>query len=166
MPVIFYSDIDKLNSLEKDPYASFTKKFKGLKKLDGQQIELKIDNGKEGFYKGFFTDDRFMENANLSFVFAEMNNVSEPNSKPFFIRMIYSFGCNNENIHYYQKRIKLLKKRVPYFFIPDITNLEFSSHIDDEFNMQFDVLVKSEDKVLQVCHSLINQIITIFSFED
>ena len=163
MPVIFFNSISKHNSLEKDPYASFTKKFKGLKKFDGQEIELRIDNGKEGFHKGFYTDDCFMENANLKFAFADVTSGAE---KAYFIRMNYSFGCNSENIHYYQRHISLLKQRVPYFYIPFAANFEFSSHIDDEFNLQFDVLVKNEADVLQVCYCLINQIITIFSFED
>lgn len=166
MPVIYYNSISELSSLSKDPYASFSKKFKSLKDIDGQEIELRIDNGKEGFYKGFHTDDCYMENANLRFVFAVMHNSSDPRDEVYFVRMVYSFSCNDENFHYYQRHIGLLKKRIPYFYIPNVSNFEFSSQLDDNFNLQFDVLVKDKETILQVCYSLINQIITIFSFED
>lgn len=166
MPVIFYSSINKLSSLDKDPYASFTKKFRSLKSIDGQEIELQIDNGKEGFYKGFYTDDCYMESAKLTFTFATMNSSVNFDDKAYFIRMVYSFECNDDNFRHYQNRISVLKKRVPYFYIPEVSNFEFSSYVDDRFQMQFDVLLKNENAILQVCHSLINQIITIFSFED
>lgn len=166
MPVIFYSSISELSSLSKEPYANFAKKYKSLKSLDGQEIEVRIDNGKEGFHKGFYTDDCYMENANLRFVFATMNNSADSKEKVYFIRMVYSFSCNEDNFQYYQRHIGLLKKRVPYFFIPNVSNFEFSSQLDDNFNLQFDVLVKERENILTVCYSLINQIITIFSFED
>lgn len=90
-----------------------------------------------------------------------------PFCKTFLLtNTVYSFECNESNLDYYRRHIKLLKKRVPYFYIPDVTHFAFSSQIDDEFNMQFDVLVKNGEKVLQVCYSLLNQIISILSFED
>lgn len=165
MPVIYYS-IDEQKSLEKEPYKTLTKRFKSLRNaLEEKEIELTIGSDKEGFTKGFFVDNEFTNDAKIRFVFSKEATASLSEAH-VFVRMIFSFECNESNLHYYRKHIKLLKKRVPYFYIPEATHFAFSSQIDDEFNMQFDVLVKNEEKVLQVCYSLLNQIIAILSFED
>lgn len=80
--------------------------------------------------------------------------------------MLYSFECNENNLQYYRKHISLLKKRIPYFYIPNVSQFSFSSQIDDEFTMRFDALVDDENNVLQVRRSLLNQLIAILSFED
>lgn len=166
MPVIYYN-IDEQRSLEKEPYKSLTKRFKGLKNaLEEKEIELNIGADREGFAKGFYTDFEFTNDAKVKFIFSREADTGSKESSQIFVRMIFSFECNESNLHYYRRHIKLLKKRIPYFYIPEATHFAFSSQIDDEFNMQFDVLVEKEDKVLQVCYSLLNQIIAILSFED
>lgn len=163
MPVIYYN-IDELKSLEREPYKILTKRYKSLKNvLEEKEIEINIGSDKEGFSKGFYTDSEFTNEAKIRFIFSKEAGTEK---SQYFIRMIYSFECNESNLDYYRRHIKLLKKRVPYFYIPDVTHFAFSSQIDDEFNMQFDVLVKNRGKVLQVCYSLLNQIISILSFED
>ena len=165
MPVIYYN-IEQQKSLEREPYRSLTKRFKNLKNaLEEKEIELGIGADKEGFAKGFFTDFKFTKDARLRFVFSKEADAEGQKSKTF-VRMIFSFECNEDNLYYYRRHIKLLKLRVPYFYIPGATHFAFSSQMDDEFNMQFDVLVEDDDKVLQVCYSLLNQIIAILSFED
>lgn len=167
MPVIYYN-IDEQKSLERDPYKVLTKQYRNLMNaLDKKQIELSIGSDREGFAKGFYTDFEFTNEAKITFIFSrEADDETKKCKQKIFVRMIYSFECNESNLHYYRRHIKLLKKRVPYFYIPDVTHFTFSSLIDDEFNMQFDVLVEGEEKVLQVCYSLLNQIIAILSFED
>lgn len=167
MPVIYYN-IDEQKSLEKEPYKSLTKRFKNLKNaLEEKEIELSIGTDKEGFSKGFYTDFEFTNDAKVKFIFSKEAETGLRGEKPkIFVRMIFSFECNESNLHYYRRHIRLLKKRIPYFYIPEATHFAFSSQIDDEFNMQFDALVGDEDKVLQVCYSLLNQIIAILSFED
>lgn len=159
MPIIVYNSINKMDSLERDPYRAFTKKFNALADLENQEIELRIDNAKEGFYKGFFSDEYFMVKPTLKFVFGRAGD-------EYFVRMVYTFDRNCNNYRYYEQRLKLLKLRVPYFYIPDVSGFEMSTNIDDEFTLIFDVTVPEREKLLQVCHSLINQIITVFWFED
>lgn len=166
MPVIYYN-IDEQISLEKEPYKSLTKRFKSLKNaLEEKEIELNIGADREGFAKGFYTDFEFTNDAKVKFLFSKEADAGTKEKAQIFVRMVFSFECNESNLHYYRRHIKLLKKRIPYFYIPEATHFAFSSQIDDEFNMQFDVLVEKEDKVLQVCYSLLNQIIAILSFED
>ena len=167
MPVIYYN-IDEMKSLEREPYKSLARRYRNLRNaLEEKEIELNIGAEREGFARGFYTDDEFTGDARLKFVFSRE---TEPDGKggeaKIFVRMVFSFACNETNLYYYRRHINLLKKRVPYFYIPEATHFAFSSMIDDEFKMQFDVLVEKEDKVLQVCFSLLNPIIAILSFED
>ena len=164
MPVIYFN-IAEQRSLEKEPYTTLTKRFKGLKyNLDGQEIEIKIASEKEGFLRGFYTDHEFTNDAVLRFVFAKVK--SGKNSEATFVRMEFSFESNDDNYYFYQHHIKLLKKRVPYFYIPFASNFEFSHQVDEHFKMNFDILVENESDVLNACYSLLNQLIAIFSFED
>ena len=167
MPIIYY-DINEQRSLEKEPYKILIKRFKNLENaLEEKAIELNIGSEKEGFSKGFYTDFDFSNNAKLKFIFSkEAESKGNGAKTKTFIRMVFSFECNGCNLYYYRDRSKLLKKRIPYFYIPEASHFSFSLQIDDEFCMQFDVLVEDEDKVLQVCCSLLNQIIAILSFED
>ena len=162
MAVIFYNGLKRSECLSKEPYLSFKRKFRALKSIEGEEIELVIDTGKEGFNRGFYTDS-FMHNAKLRFRFAELDG---KNGEACFIRMTYSFDCHEDNFRYYRHRINTLKKRVPYFYIPSVSHFEFSSELDDEFYMCFDAVAENHDAVLQVCYSLINLIIAILCFED
>ena len=167
MPVIYYN-IDEQNSLDREPYKSLTKKFRNIKyALDANEIEIDIGSDEEGFVNGFYTDFDFTNEAKLKFVFSRTDGNYTKNKIPgVFVGMLYSFECNENNIHFYRKHISLLKKRIPYFYIPNVSHFAFSSQIDEEFTMRFDALVEDENNVLQVCYSLLNQLIAILAFED
>lgn len=98
MPIIYYN-IDEQRSLEKEPYKSLTKRFKNLKNaLEGKEIELKIGADKEGFANGFFTDFEFTNDAEIRFVFSKEADVGLRGGQPkTFVRMIFSFECNESN---------------------------------------------------------------------
>ena len=165
MPVI-YSIMEKQMSLEKEPYKALTKQFKSIKNnIDGQIIELKISSEKEGFFRGFYTDHEYTNQAAIRFLFSNPHQ-NKSHSFPTFIRMEFSFECNDINYHFYQRHINLLKKRVPYFYIPFVSCFEFSHCIDDKFRLMFDISVDDKEKVLDSCYCLLSLIIAIFSFED
>ena len=44
--------------------------------------------------------------------------------------------------------------------------MEFSYKVDKEINIYLDAIVVETDDVQQVCHSMINQFIAIFSLDD
>lgn len=163
---IIYSDVERQQSLEKEPYTILTKRYRGIKKdLDGQEIVLPLFSGKDGFFKGFYTDREYTNNASLCFFFSKEKSKNDESSS-FFVRMKYSFDCDEHNYWYYKRHTDLLRKRVPYFYIPFASNFEFSHNVDDRFNMMFDIIVETEENVLQACYCLLNLIIAIFSFED
>ena len=63
-------------------------------------------------------------------------------------------------------RLKALMLRADYFYIPKVEYLEFSYKVDKEINIYLDAIVMETDDVQQVCHSMINQFIAIFSLDD
>lgn len=167
MPVIYYN-LEEQKSLEREPYKSLAKKFRNIKyALDKNEIEIDIGSDEEGFSKGFYTDFTFTNDARLRFVFSKCcENHNGNQTSNVFVGMLYSFECNEHNEPFYRKYIGLLKKRIPYFYIPNASHFSFSSQIDDEFVLQFNALVENESNVLEVCYSLLNQLIAILSFED
>lgn len=164
MPVILY-DLKAQDSLTREPYTTFAKKWKSIESdPDGHRIDIRISGGKEGFSRGFYTDHEYMSDVELSFLFARTAGGVDIGST--FVRMTLSFECNSSNFDYYRDQIKSLKKRVPYYYIPTVSHLEFSSQIDDEFKLQFDAVVPEGTDVAQACYMLINQLIAILSFEN
>ena len=83
-----------------------------------------------------------------------------------FVRMSFSFDCNEENYPFYQPKIRALKKRAEYFFIPMVSHFGYETHLDERFTLDFDVIVPNMNDVLNVCYCLLNLIIAILAFED
>lgn len=169
MPVL-YVNLRKQNSLEKDPYAWFSKEYEELKKkgkTDGARMEFFIA-GKEGdFANGFYLDECFYQNPRLQFDFATVPPADKNKKESVFVRLCYSYeegeDCNDS---LYRQRVKSIKKRVPYYYVPWVSCLEFSAQIDDENKLFFDALVEDPTKVPEACLSLINLVISIFSLDN
>ena len=165
MPVIYYN-IDEMRCLEREPYKTLVKRFKSLENaLEEKELEINISD-KDGFAKGFYTDSDFADNIKVKFVFSREYENNDDKKGKVFVRMIFSFDCDEGSLYYYRLRIKALKKRIPYFYIPEVTHFAFTTQFDEEISMIFDVLVSDEAKTLQVCCSLLNQIIAVLAFED
>ena len=68
-----------------------------------KEIELSIGADKEGFSKGFYTDFEFTNDAKVKFIFLKEAETGLRGEKPkIFVRMIFSFECNESNLHYYR----------------------------------------------------------------
>ena len=166
MPVIFVN-LNKQDTLKKEPYLSFLKKFDLIKQsLDGESIELRV-GGKEGsFTNGFYVDEMFYMNPRLRIDFADIPSEQGEKNRTF-IRVCYSYeGEDGYDLDFHLQRIKDIRKRVGFFYVPDATHFEFSSQIDDEYRLIFDVLVEDETAIPRVCCSLISHIIAIFSLDN
>ena len=163
---IVFSDVKRHSNLEKEPYSAFAKRYKALKgDIDSSELELNIGNGKEGFHKGFYRDENFMVDPKIRFVFGS-NIRNSDGARGYFVRMIYSFECNDCNFGYYRRHIKLLKARAPYMYISGVTHFDITSHLDDRFELIFDAIVADKSQIEEACYSLLGTIIAILSFED
>lgn len=161
-----FSDVKKLSCLEKEPYIAFAKKYKSLKgNIDFTEIELSIGNGKEGFYKGFYSDDDYMVTPKIKFMF-KSDVLNNDGATGILVRMVYTFECNDCNFSYYRRRIKLLKARAPYLYVAGVTHFEITSHVDEEFELIFDAIITEKAEVEKTCYSLLSMIIAILPFED
>lgn len=166
MPVL-YVNLNKNSALSKEPYASFMKNYEIIKdSINGEKIELRV-GGKDCFSNGFYIDRTYYKNPRLTIEFAEIASSSDIEKNCVFIRAAYSFeGEDNYDLEFHLGRVKEIKRRAPYYYIPDADNFEFSSQIDDEYRLYFDVLVSDRDKISKVCCSLIGLIISIFSLDN
>lgn len=167
MPVLCIN-MNKHESLKKEPYASFLKKFDIIKEsINGEQIELRV-GGKDGcFSNGFYIDSVYYKNPRLRFDFAKIPSPENDGTTVTFIRACYSYeGEDSYDLEFHLQRAKDIKKRAPYYYIPWATHFEFSSQIDDEYRLVFDALVGDDEKLQEVCCSLISLIITIFSLDN
>lgn len=135
MPIIYM--LHKQESTSKEPYQSFEKQFNLIKNdLDEKTIELAIGNDETGvFANGFYFDETVdPENILLSFYFKkiEYEELDGAKTKGFFIRMQYVFSFDYRGwLPLHLDRIKAIKQRVPFFYIPNAESLEFSSQMDD-----------------------------------
>ena len=166
--MLLYVNLKKHDSLKKEPYAAFTKKFNMIRdNLNGEQIDLRV-GGKDGtFANGFYIDEVFYKNPELKFDFAVIPSPEDATTTGVFIRATYAY----EGEDYYEfdthlQRVRDIKKRAPYYYIPSATHFEFSSQIEDEYKLYFDAVATDADKALEVCYSLISLIISIFSLEN
>lgn len=167
MPVLFIN-MKEQTSLEKEPYLSFLKRFEALEgNLDGECVKLYVGKGKSGtFSKGFYIDESYCKNPMITFEFADIRGKGE-DEKETVICMTYSYECDSRyDLEWQMDMIKALRRRIPYFYIPSVSHLGFNSSIEDDVRLQFAVIVPKSEDVPQVCCSLINQVIAIFSFED
>ena len=167
MPVL-YVNLNKQESLTKEPYVSFFKKFDIIKDdINGEQIELRV-GGKDGcFANGFYIDKVYYKNPRLRIDFATIPAPDNNETTCTLIRASYSYeGEDGYDLDFHLQIAKDIKKRAPYYYLPGATNFEFSSQIDDEYKLLFDVLVDDPEKVSNVCCSLISLIITIFSLDN
>lgn len=161
MPVLLI-DMQEQTSLDREPYLTFGKRFYDLEgRLNGETVKINVGRGKSGsFSKGFYIDEAYCKNPMFTFYFADTDD------KKTFIRMTYSYECDNRcDLEWQGELIKALRRRIPYVYIPSVTHLEFSSPLEDDVKLQFDVITPNREDVFQVCCSLINQVIAIFSFE-
>lgn len=172
MPVIYM--LNKQNSLSKEPYLTFDKKYKMISEefqFHGKEIEIPIGTGKQGqFSNGFYNCDyTYQRNMMMKFQFVKVNpeQVEINTSKEcIFVRCSYSFEYNESELDYHLNRLKAFALRTDYFYIPGVEYLEFSYKIDKEINIYMDAIVVGTEDVQQVCHSMINQFIAIFSLDD
>ena len=164
MPV-FYLNLEKQESLTREPYASFLKKYDLIEQeLNGEEIELRVGGKDETFTNGFYVDSYYYENPRLRFSFATVPNPDNHEETSTLVRACYSYeGDDCYDLQYHIQRAKDIKRRAPYYFLPGATHFEFSSQVDEEFKLQFDVLVADNEKVAEVCCLLISLIIAIFS---
>ena len=166
MPIL-YLNLDRQKSLEKEPYVSFFKKFNFIKdSLHGERIELRVGGAEGSFCNGFYVDDVFYINPALSLEFSQV-----PKSKDYpesmLVRLCYSFeGEDGYDLDFHLQRIRDIRKRAEYFYIPWATHFEFSSQIDEDYRLIFDVLVEDSDRIADVCCSLISHVIAIFSLDN
>lgn len=105
MPVICM--INKQNSLMKEPYVSFDKKYKMImEKLHGSKIELPVGNGKQGqFSNGFYNCDyAYQRNMMMKFNFVKVNPEQVEPKAPkdcTFVQCTYSFEYNESDMFDY-----------------------------------------------------------------
>lgn len=169
MPVIY---IMKKNSLQKEPYLSFDKKFKAVSdELYGAEIELPISTGKKGeFANGFYNCDyAFQRNVMLKFHFAKVapEQLEGSSEEGTFIRATYSFEYDESDmLDFHLTRLKAFSLRGDYYYIPNVEYIEYSYSIAQEIHINIDAIVLNSKDVQQVCHSIINQFIAIFSLDD
>jgi len=167
MPVL-YVNPNKQESLQKEPYASFLKKYDVIKEnLNGEQIELRVGGRENCFSNGFYVSSYYCKNPRLKINFATILHPDDSNKKCTLVRMVYSYdGENSFDVDFHIQRAKDVKKRSAYYYLPNVTHFEFSSQIDDEYRFIFDVLVEDVEKISEVCCSLINLVISIFSLDN
>lgn len=154
--------------MNKEPYTTLAKKYKRIEEnIDGETIEIYLSNYKEtGFSKGFYSDEVFVHDPTVQFFFASVKPDKSISEESTFVRMSFSFDCNEENYPFYQPKIRALKKRAEYFFIPMVSHFGYETHLDERFTLDFDVIVPNMNDVLNVCYCLLNLIIAILAFED
>ena len=171
MPVIYM--LNKQNSLLKEPYLSFDKKYNMIsKKLHESEIKLPIGTGKKGqFANGFYNGAcECQNNMMMTFKYVKINpeqvgiNTSEECT---FVRCTYSFEYNESDLlDYHLNRLKAFTLRTDYYYIPKAEYLEFSYKVDKDINIYIDAIVVGQENVQEVCQSMINKCIAIFSFDD
>ena len=161
---IVFSDINEQGNsvLENKPYKILTEEYQRIRNdIDGQEICINnLSEKKEGFYNGFFVDE-LTQNPTIKFSFYKSQEQAT------LIQMEYSFRFNDDSeCIVYQRRMKALRQRIPYFYLPFAGHVEFSHSIENKFIHTFTVLAKDEDKILDCCYCLLSLIIAIFSFDD
>lgn len=168
MPMVVIKN--KQNSLLKEPYVSFDKKFLAISKnLYGKEIELIIGTGIEGeFVNGFYNNSDFQFGMNMKFNFEKVFIEQPDNEKEsIFVRCAYTYKYNDSDLlDVHWTRLKAASARKDFYYIPNAEFLEFSYNISDSISMYLDAIVLKREDVPQVCHSMINHFITMFSFDD
>lgn len=158
MPIINFERLSVHNPIDLEPYQEFLKRYKKLKgNINGEQITIDLQHS-EGFASGFNVDNSFVCDPALEFSFAEQSN-------GILLKIDYSLSCAEDNFFYYMAQAKQLKKRVPYFFIPGVNNLAFTSSFSERFTISFCTYVPDKVDVPNICCSLIGLIIAIFSLD-
>ena len=171
MPIIFL--VNKSEPLEKGIYSEFAKRFRRLVEAGGlcgkgESIEFPVGSNKSEKFDGIYTDNFYQQDAKIKYSFFK-----NPMEEGFFIRMEYAFKHDNrdnkETTSFHADRIHEIKKRASYFYIPKVSHFELSFVLDDEdYKMYMDIGVSAEDEetLLQVCYSLINQVISMHCMDD
>lgn len=166
MAIIFFN-CSPIDSTNREPYLALEKKFRRIREdLDGEKIEIYLSGKGDGFSKGFYSDDVFIHDPMVQFFFATMETSATKPQKSTFVRMAFSFDCNEDNYQFYQPKIQALKKRVDFFYIPMVTHIGYEAYLNERFIMNFDVVVPNKNNVLEVCYCLLNLIIAILAFEN
>ena len=166
MAIIFFN-CSPIDSINRDPYLTLEKKYRRIREsLDGEKIEIHLSGKSDGFSKGFYSDDVFIHDPMVQFFFATMESSESKTQKSTFVRMAFSFDCNEDNYQFYQPKLQALKKRADYFYIPMVTHMGYEAYLNERFIMNFDVVVQDENNVLEVCFCLLNLIIAILAFEN
>lgn len=166
MSVIFLS-CSPIDSLNRDPYITLAKKYKRIEEhLDGKIIEIYLSSKREEFSEGFYSDDVFIHDPSVQFIFASIKSGESIDEDSTFVRMSFSFDCNEDNYHFYKPRIQAQKKRAEYFYVPMVSHFGYKAYMNERFTMNFDVIVPDSTNVLTVCFCLLNLIIAILAFEN
>lgn len=167
MPILYIGH-DKHDCLKIEPYATLLKKFEAISDNPfGEEIELRA-GGREGhFTNGFYVDEIYYKNPRLKINFASVPSPDDRSTENAFVRVTYSYESEDDyDVEFHLQRIKDIKRRAPYFYLPGVDFFEFSSQIDDTYKLHFDAIVSDKDKIRDTCCMLVSLVIAVFSLDN
>ena len=105
MPV-YYVNLNKQESLSKEPYASFLKKFNLIRdEVNGEQIELRVGGKNECFTNGFYVDESYYKNPRLKLNFATVPTPGDSQKTCTLLRTAYSYeGEDGYDLEFHLQR--------------------------------------------------------------
>lgn len=169
--MIIYKLGKRQNSLKKEPYVSFDQQYKALAgNLHNAEIELPICSGEEGAFSSICFDASNMGSRDVVLKF-EFVKIPPENMTGYcianattFIKAEISFEYDMENeVSFFINSLKEIVEKEEYYYIPNTEYLEVEYKINDRIHCSINSLVLDDDDVLEVCHCLINQFISLFA---
>lgn len=164
---ILFINCSPIDSLSKEPYSTLAKKYKRIEdRVDGEIIEIFYRITRIAAFQKDSIRTRFVHDPAVQFIFSTIESREGISKNSTFVRMFFSFDCNEDNYQFYQPKIQALKKRADYFYVPMVSHLGYEAYLSERFTMNFDVVVPDKSDVLDVCFCLLNLIIAILAFEN
>lgn len=158
-----------INVLNREPYASFINEYNKLNgTIDEKLIELTIDFDECELIDGFWHDGCYHKEKMIKFWLKENSNGTNENDKSTEISACIMIEFDpKEHVEVHLERIESIKQRIPFFFIPMVSHMKTKLYLDDEyFNVNIEVIVPNTENIKDVCMSIINQYICMFSMID
>lgn len=161
MPMI--CRVRKMMSPEKEPYAAFLKQLElaGDYGENGVEIQIPISTGgsKSKFRAGFWLDGHFYKDMLLIITICRLEG------DKVFLRSECNFGYHQDTFFHHLEKMEQIEKRMDYFYIPCVEELEAESRLDHRGHLVFHATTR-ERFVKEVCMSLMNLHIAVLAQED
>lgn len=164
MPIFYYEE-GKQNTLEMEPYQSFTKKYRKIKndELDNSSIEIIISGDEDSIVSGFTISRHYAKEITLKFFFNKVKNSESDEIYAVRHEIEFQFEKDEDFFEVQREALEDIREKSRYLYIEEAKYLDFKYYMSNKCSQLIFTSLANEENIMKVSLQLINADILLFA---